>query len=130
MSPDPIKRAKSLANLRPRPRVKGQQNKVTGDIKAMILAALDRKGGAAYLEEQAGANPSAFLTLLGRILPPAQAAPSVNVSVGVGLVCDEPMRARLIALREQIAGERAAKRAPLPAVVDGVLTASDAESAP
>lgn len=35
----------------------------------MILEALDRKGGADYLVEQAGANPKAFLSLLGRVLP-------------------------------------------------------------
>ncbi len=50
-------------------RPKGLQNKITTDIKAMILAALDAKGGQKYLEEQAGLNPVAFMGLLGKILP-------------------------------------------------------------
>ena len=35
----------------------------------MILAALDEVGGHWYLVEQARANPSAFLTLVGKVLP-------------------------------------------------------------
>jgi hypothetical protein len=35
----------------------------------MILAALDRAGGEDYLVEQATANPRAFLSLVGRVLP-------------------------------------------------------------
>lgn len=35
----------------------------------MILEALDRKGGADYLVEQAEQNPKAFLSLLARVLP-------------------------------------------------------------
>jgi hypothetical protein len=50
-------------------RPKGSVNKVTGDVKAMILAALDKAGGADYLLEQSKENPSAFLTLVGKVLP-------------------------------------------------------------
>jgi hypothetical protein len=35
----------------------------------MILAALDKVGGIDYLVGQAHANPTAFLTLLGKIMP-------------------------------------------------------------
>ena len=35
----------------------------------MILGALDDAGGQAYLERQAEENPTAFLTLLGKVLP-------------------------------------------------------------
>ena len=35
----------------------------------MILGALEDAGGRAYLLEQARQNPSAFLALLGRLLP-------------------------------------------------------------
>lgn len=43
-----------------------QNNKL---LREMVLDALDQKGGAAYLAEQAEKNPSAFMSLLGRILP-------------------------------------------------------------
>ena len=50
-------------------RPKGSPNKVTADVKAMVLAALDQAGGVGYLLEQANANPTAFLTLVGKVLP-------------------------------------------------------------
>lgn len=51
---------------------KGAANKVTADLKAMILGALHSHpdgGGQGYLEEQMKANPTAFMTLLGKVLP-------------------------------------------------------------
>ncbi len=50
-------------------RPKGVPNKFTGDIKAMILAALDKVGGLDYLAQQAIDNPTAFMSLVGRVLP-------------------------------------------------------------
>jgi hypothetical protein len=50
-------------------RQKGTPNKVNAALKDMILSALDGAGGQAYLEEQAGKNPTAFLTLVGKVLP-------------------------------------------------------------
>jgi hypothetical protein len=50
-------------------RVKGVPNKLTADVKAMILAALDEAGGVDYLRKQAVENPSAFMTLVGKVLP-------------------------------------------------------------
>ena len=50
-------------------RRKGTPNKLNADVKAMILAALAAKGGQKYLEKQADANPTAFLTLVGKIIP-------------------------------------------------------------
>src|SRR5262244_3736682 len=50
-------------------RKKGTPNKLTADIKSMILGALQAKGGQKYLEKQADENPTAFLTLVGKILP-------------------------------------------------------------
>jgi hypothetical protein len=46
-------------------REKGTPNKITADVRAMIVAALDRAGGEEYLLEQATANPKAFVSLLG-----------------------------------------------------------------
>ncbi len=50
-------------------RKKGVPNKLTSDVKAMILEALGKAGGAEYLLEQAQTNPNAFLSLVGRVLP-------------------------------------------------------------
>lgn len=52
-------------------RPKGATNKLTRDVKAMILTALDGAGGAAYLQERAEdpRTASAFLTLVGKVLP-------------------------------------------------------------
>lgn len=50
-------------------RPKGTANKVTRDIREMIREALEGAGGAQYLITQAHENPSAFLALVGRIVP-------------------------------------------------------------
>ena len=50
---------------------KGATNKVTADIKGMILTALSNVGGASYLEERANdpKTAAAFLGLVGKVLP-------------------------------------------------------------
>jgi hypothetical protein len=48
---------------------KGVPNKITADLKGMLLGALKAKGGQKYLERQADENPTAFLGLVGKILP-------------------------------------------------------------
>ena len=53
-------------------RPKGSSNKVTAALKDMILKALDEahpEGTVAYLKSQASANPVAFMTLVGKVLP-------------------------------------------------------------
>jgi hypothetical protein len=53
-------------------RQKGTPNKTTAALKDMILTALDQAhedGSVAYLKAQASANPTAFLTLVGKVLP-------------------------------------------------------------
>jgi hypothetical protein len=51
-------------------RPKGAKNKISKDIKTMILKALDKAGGEDYLLKQALAdNPAPFLTLVGKVLP-------------------------------------------------------------
>ena len=50
-------------------RQKGTPNKVTATLKEMILNALDRVGGESYLVEQSERNPTAFISLLGKLLP-------------------------------------------------------------
>jgi hypothetical protein len=57
----------------PKPEGSGRQsrtpNRITREVKEMVLAALDRAGGEDYLLAQAHDNPKAFLSLLGRIIP-------------------------------------------------------------
>lgn len=50
-------------------RPKGSPNKATAAIKDMIVQALDQAGGVEYLHTQSIANPTAFLTLVGKVLP-------------------------------------------------------------
>jgi hypothetical protein len=50
-------------------RPKGVPNKVTRELKDMILMALEGAGGVAYLQKQATDNPNAFLSLVGKTLP-------------------------------------------------------------
>lgn len=57
---------------------KGKPNKLTADVKAMILAALDKAGGTQYLLMQAQTNPNAFLTLVGKVLPMTVAGDPAN----------------------------------------------------
>ena len=50
-------------------RQKGTPNKTTGAVKEMVLQALSNKGGVKYLERQADENPTAFMTLVGKVIP-------------------------------------------------------------
>jgi FixJ family two-component response regulator len=50
-------------------RPKGVPNKATAAVKDMVLAALNKAGGEDYLVEQSEKNPTAFLTLVGKVLP-------------------------------------------------------------
>lgn len=50
-------------------RVKGVPNKVTASAKAMIEQALQKVGGVDYLARQAKLNPTAFMSLVGKLLP-------------------------------------------------------------
>lgn len=44
-------------------------NKASADLKNMILTALDKAGGAEYLQRQAEENPGPFMALIGKVLP-------------------------------------------------------------
>lgn len=50
-------------------RPKGVPNKVTGELKEMILRALSDAGGVTYLVKCARENPAPFLALVGKVLP-------------------------------------------------------------
>lgn len=61
-------------------RPKGATNKTTAQLKEMILAALDNAGGVEYLERKANdpRTASAFLTLIGKVLPMTVQGPGEN----------------------------------------------------
>lgn len=59
-------------------RRKGTPNKMTAALKDMILKALDEAGGIDYLVQQSEDNPTAFLTLVGKVLPLQVNGPGEN----------------------------------------------------
>lgn len=59
-------------------RPKGTPNKITKQLKDMILGALDDAGGQEYLKRQAEENPGPFLALIGKVLPVTLAGDSNN----------------------------------------------------
>lgn len=50
-------------------RPKGSVNKVTKTIREAIEASFDKVGGADYLARMAEEQPTAYMTLLGKVLP-------------------------------------------------------------
>lgn len=50
-------------------RKKGTQNAVTKTLREAIEASFDKVGGAEYLARMAEEQPTAYMTLLGKILP-------------------------------------------------------------
>ena len=50
-------------------RKRGSPNKLTADLRGIILGALQAAGGQDYLKKVAKDHPAAFLALLGKLLP-------------------------------------------------------------
>ena len=48
---------------------KGIGNELKRDVQEMIIQALNDVGGIEYLKTQAVKNPTAFMTLVGKVLP-------------------------------------------------------------
>jgi hypothetical protein len=66
-------------------RPKGSTNRIGREIKEMVAQALDEahpEGGVEYLKLQAATNPTAFLTLVGKVIP-LQVAGNMNHAVKV-----------------------------------------------
>lgn len=59
-------------------RKRGVPNKLTADVKSMILGALNKAGGEGYLLQQSKDNPVAFMTLVGKVLPMTVAGDAEN----------------------------------------------------
>ena len=64
----------------------GTPNKLTKALKEMILGALEDEGGQEYLRAQARENPTAFLTLIGKVLPTTIAGDKDNPVNTVGKI--------------------------------------------
>lgn len=63
-------------------RPKGATNKVTAELKEMILEALEGAGGVEYLQTRASdpRTASAFLALIGKVLPMTVQGPNPDGS--------------------------------------------------
>jgi hypothetical protein len=66
-----VSASKVEAKKRPKTggRQKGTPNRFTGELKELILGALEEAGGMAYLAEKAETHPGPFLALVGKVLP-------------------------------------------------------------
>jgi|KBSMisStandDraft_5_1062788.scaffolds.fasta_scaffold1777100_1 hypothetical protein len=93
----------------------GTPNKITRDVREMVLEALNRVGGAEYLAARAVDTPAAFMSLVGKVLPTQiQGGPGAPGS-GAAL---HLVAARLIS--QQLLEERAT--APSPQQEQRLLT--------
>lgn len=59
-------------------RQKGTPNKLTSDVKAAIIEALENAGGVDYLTKLATSNSTAFCTLVGKVIPTTLAGDPKN----------------------------------------------------
>ena len=73
-------------------RQKGTPNKMTATLKEMILGALDQVGGERYLVDQSKRNPTAFIALLGRLLPSEIKASQASAPLSFVKIDLEPFR--------------------------------------
>ena len=78
-------------------RPRGSANKLNRALREMILGALDKAGGMAYLVRQAEANPAAFLALLAKTMPK-----DVHVQDVRGYICAPEQAASMEAWAESV----------------------------
>lgn len=87
--------AKGNPNLKGGSR-KGRPNKISADVKAMVLEALSEAGGVKYLLSQAKKkNPAPFMALVGKVLPLTVAGDPQAPLVGLS---EEALNAKLAEL--------------------------------
>jgi len=102
-------------------RQKGSVNKVSGDLRNMILGALAGAGGEAYLQRQAEQNPAAFLTLVGKVLP-LQLTGDPNNPVTYVLRAPSPVDSATEWLRQHAPSDSRSD----PLLIDASVTTDDA----
>lgn len=77
---------------------KGIPHKRTAELRAMILSALTAEGGRKYLRKIAKEHPTAFCTLLGKVLPTQVTGPDdgpVRLEAVVTLAPEDAYKAML-----------------------------------
>src|SRR5215213_462372 len=94
---------------------KGIPNRIAADVRAMVLAALDRVGGQDYLAQQAHDNPRAFLSLLGRLIPTQLTGPGDKELFPVQEMTTAELDARILALLKRAGISEEQARAVLDA---------------
>jgi hypothetical protein len=88
-----------------RGRPRGSRNKITSTIKEALEASFDAIGGAEWLAQQAHQNSSAYLHLLGRLLPSELRAEIQGAGVPGLADAVEAARARVAAARAKLASQ-------------------------
>lgn len=73
----------------PAGRPKGSSNSKSIALKTMVLNALDRVGGEEYLQKQAMENPTAFMTLIGKLIPIDVDVTKKQINVVIGVYPEE-----------------------------------------
>jgi hypothetical protein len=104
-------------------RPKGLPNRTTQTVRDMITAALEQVGGVDYLAEQARINPTAFLSLVSRVLP-LQARMDVGNADGQAFRVDQraaELTLRIAAALRAPARERTMPEVPAPSADDATL---------
>lgn len=82
-------------------RPKGSLNTKSIALKTMILNALDKVGGIDYLVKQSKDNPTAFMTLIGKLIPIDVDITKTQINVTVGLYPDEKLNEQHPAIAAQ-----------------------------
>lgn len=76
----------------------GAQNKVTAEVKDMVKGALEDLGGKAWLVKQAKKHPTAFFTLVNKMVPTALTG-EINLTTTLATKLEE-LRKRKAALQQ------------------------------
>lgn len=85
-------------------RTKGSLNTKNIALKTMILNALEKVGGPEYLVRQANTNPTAFMTLIGKLIPIDVDITKTQINVHVGLYPEEHERNKPVITQEAAQG--------------------------
>jgi hypothetical protein len=82
-----------MAKLKGSPKTGGRQagtpNKINGNVKEMVLNALEGAGGVDYLIAQSQQNPGNFLSLVGRVLPMQVAGTGDDGSITINVTLEK-----------------------------------------
>tara|TARA_R110000737_G_C14282504_1_gene432531 strand:+ start:125 stop:472 length:348 start_codon:yes stop_codon:yes gene_type:complete len=77
-----------MTEIKKRGRKKGSTNKITKDMREILMVSFQKAGGVDYLVKQSVESPVAYLGLLGKIVP-SQVAVSVSHSLDLGQAMKE-----------------------------------------